>query len=107
LTLGQKIVKLRNQKGWSQDVFGEKIGVHGRRVSLYENDKSNPSLETLIQIAKAFEVSFDYLLADSLDNHSNVFVNDKSLMPFIVEFDHLNEEDKKTVKSMIEAIARR
>lgn len=105
MTLGQKIVQLRNQKGWSQDVFGEKIGVHGRRVSLYENDKSNPSLETLIRIAEVFDVSFDYLLTDSLENHSNILINDKSIIPFIIEFDHFTNDDKKTIKAMIEAIA--
>ena len=105
MTFGQKLIKLRNQKGWSQDALGAKIGVHGRRVSLYENDKSSPSLETLRKIAEVFEVSYDYLLTDSSDNRSSVFIRDKSLIPLIMELEQLNETDKQTVKTLIEALA--
>lgn len=86
-------------------MLGEKIGVHGRRVSLYENDKSNPSLDTLRKNAEVFEVSFDYLLTDSTDNRSSVFISDKSLIPVIMELEQLNETDIKTVITLIEALA--
>lgn len=107
MTLGDKILKLRKQKGWSQDKLGDKIGVYGRRVSLYENNKSTPSAETLQKIADVFGVSLDYLLSDSPKNLSSIPLKDPSLLPYIEELDQLDEEDKKTVKSMIDALGMR
>jgi transcriptional regulator with XRE-family HTH domain len=107
MTLGEKILKLRKEKGWSQDKLGDKIGVYGRRVSLYENDKSTPSAETLQKLADIFEVSLDYLLSDSPKNITGIPIKDPSLIPYFEELDQLDEDDKKTIKSMIEALAMR
>lgn len=85
-------------------LIGCSLFFHGRRVSLYENDKSSPSLETLRKIAEVFEVSYDYLLTDSTNNRSSVYISDKSLIPLIMELEQLNETDKKTVKTLIEAL---
>lgn len=104
MTLGEKILHLRKQKQWSQDFLGDKIGVYGRRVSLYENGKSVPSTETLQKIADTFGVSIDYLLSETPRNVNEIHINDKSLLPYIEKLDQLDEAEKNLVKSMIETL---
>lgn len=48
------IRKIREIKGWSQQVAGEKIGIGQHRVSLIENGL-NPREAEKEQIVKAFE----------------------------------------------------
>ena len=64
--LGNKIKELRKDKNISQDELAEKINIDGRQISRYENDKMNPSIEVLIKIAEAFNISIDYLLFDDI-----------------------------------------
>lgn len=105
MTLGEKILFLRKQKKWSQDFLGEKIGVYGRRVSLYENGKSIPSTETLQKIAEVFGVSMDYLVSETPKNVNEINLNDKSLLPYIDKMDQLGDDEKNLVKSLIEKLA--
>ena len=103
LTLGKKIAKLRKHKGWNQDEFGKKIGVYGRRVSLYENDKSFPSIETLKKIAKVFDVSFDYLLGEYPKRNSEIKVKEISINRLPEYIDCLTVEEKKVIIKIVEA----
>lgn len=104
MTLGEKILFLRTQKNWSQDFLGTKIGVYGRRVSLYENGKSKPSTKTLQKIAEVFDVSMDYLISETPKNSNEIHLNDNSLLPYIEKLDRLDEEEKNLVKSLIEKL---
>ena len=49
--LGEKIRKLRIEKKLSQKEVGKKIGADGRTLSIYENNKYLPSLETIVKLA--------------------------------------------------------
>ncbi|MBQ7485812.1 MAG: helix-turn-helix transcriptional regulator [Oscillospiraceae bacterium] len=60
--LNQRIRELRRSKGFSQVELAAKLGVTKQSVSNWENDNIQPSVEMLIQLAKVFSVSTDYLL---------------------------------------------
>lgn len=64
LSLGEKLKTLRREKGWSQDELAFHAQIDGRQVSRYENDRVMPSVEVVIKMAKAYNVSLDYLLID-------------------------------------------
>jgi transcriptional regulator with XRE-family HTH domain len=64
--LGNKIKALRKELNLSQDELAEKINIDGRQISRYENDKMNPSIDVLIKLADAFNISVDYLLFDDI-----------------------------------------
>ena len=53
---------LRNQKGLSQQKLGEIIGATCSAVSYWEKGINEPKLSYIINLAKLFEVSSDYLL---------------------------------------------
>ena len=56
------ILKLRTDKGLSQEALAEKICVTRQAVSRWETGETIPSTETLKQLSKLFDVSINTLL---------------------------------------------
>ena len=59
---GEKIYKLRKQRGFSQNQLGELLGLSGKTVSKWENGGAKPQLDTMKKLSKIFGVSVDELL---------------------------------------------
>ena len=65
MTLGEKIYRLRSERGMSQEAFGEALGVSRQSVSKWETDQSLPELDKIVAISEIFAVSTDYLLKET------------------------------------------
>jgi transcriptional regulator with XRE-family HTH domain len=63
-TFGEKIKRLRNDKGMSTRMLGEKIGVSYGQISKYENGVHEPTLNVLNKYKEIFGASLDYLCDD-------------------------------------------
>lgn len=59
---GSTLKQLRLEKGLSQRTFGEMMGVSNQTVSTWETGFREPDFDTLIKIAKYFNVTVGYLL---------------------------------------------
>lgn len=58
MTLGERIIHLRNRKGWSSGRLAEEAGVsRGYLWQLESGGKARPSLDVLERLARALEVS--------------------------------------------------
>lgn len=66
MTLGERIIKLRNTKGISQDTLALALGVSRQSVSKWETDASVPELDKLIKLSKYFEISLDELVQSQM-----------------------------------------
>jgi XRE family transcriptional regulator, master regulator for biofilm formation len=63
--IGERIKKLRKEKGYSLSVLAEQAGVSKSYLSYLErNVKNNPSLQFLSKIATTLETSIEYLLGE-------------------------------------------
>lgn len=62
MNFGEKLFKLRKEKGLSQEALAELLGTTRQAVSKWENDQGFPETEKLLQLSNIFEVSTDYLL---------------------------------------------
>jgi DNA-binding XRE family transcriptional regulator len=60
--LGQKIRKLRDEKGWSQEEFADKCGIGRAHMSLIERGQQNLTLATLHTICKVLGASMSGIL---------------------------------------------
>lgn len=60
--LNEKLRKIRNELGLTQEDVAKKIGVTRAAYTQYETGKRSPDLETLKLIARTFNVSIDFLL---------------------------------------------
>ena len=63
-SIGKRIRACREQKGWTQQAFSEKVGISIAYPGMIERSEKIPKLEPFIRIANALEVSADLLLAD-------------------------------------------
>lgn len=62
--LGLAIIKLRKEKGLSQEKFALEADVDRRYMSDLENGKRNPSLEIIEKIANRLEISISKLFLE-------------------------------------------
>ena len=70
--IGNRIKTARKAKGLSQSELSELIDKSVGYMSYIETGSNKPSLETLIQIANALDVTIDELLSDNLAASSTV-----------------------------------
>lgn len=71
MIIGKKIAELRKEKGWTQAELAKKLNVTDKAVSKWEQGAGCPELYTVVDIAKIFEVSTDYLLMDKEMSYAN------------------------------------
>lgn len=62
--LGKTIKELRLEEGISQRELGNRLNVCNQTVSFWESGQREPDLDTLIKIAKYFQVTTDFLLGN-------------------------------------------
>ena len=62
MTFGQQLQSLRKEKGYSQEQLAQQLYVTRQSVSLWENDRSLPSLDLLLKLSQIFDTSIDKLL---------------------------------------------
>ena len=67
MTIGQKIIQLRNSMGISQEKLAELMGVSRQSISKWEMEQAVPQVDKILQIADIFSVSCDELLHDNID----------------------------------------
>lgn len=73
---GDRLTLLRKEKGITQSELGEQLDVVKSTISLYEAERVEPSMETLIKLADYFGVTTDYLLGRSNNrNDGSVHIN--------------------------------
>ncbi|MCM1290265.1 MAG: helix-turn-helix domain-containing protein [Corallococcus sp.] len=60
--ISERIKEIRTFAKLNQSEFGKKVGVSQDTVSLWENARSLPATEYVVEIAEKFEVSSDYIL---------------------------------------------
>ena len=65
LIIGKRIMALRKDQHLSQAELAKKLNISASAEGMYEQDRRTPSIEILIQMAKQFNVSLDYLITGS------------------------------------------
>lgn len=65
--LGNKLKQLREARCLTQADIAKEIGVSRERYNQYENNRRAPDYDTLIILAKCFNVSTDFLLGRTVD----------------------------------------
>ncbi len=63
--LGERVRRLRAERGWSLEVLAGASGVSRSMLSQIERDQANPTLAVALRIARAFELS----LGDLVETH--------------------------------------
>lgn len=109
--IGIIIKELRKEKNCTQKEVADVLGVKQDSISLWENDKRLPDTQYIVQMAKFFDVSTDYLLGLSgdyekafIDNcNSEVFVTSNEVQ-LIYSCRNLSEEKKQLLFDYIKIL---
>lgn len=62
MTLGEKLVRLREEKGLSQYEVANRLGIKRPRYNSWEQNIAKPRLEMLKKLAEFYDVKPEYLL---------------------------------------------
>lgn len=60
--LSKQITDLRKKGGMSQSQLAKELSVSPSTIGMYEQGRRIPALDTLISMARLFNVSLDYLV---------------------------------------------
>ena len=99
MSFPSRLTELRKQRGFSQQVMADAIGVHVNSWKKYESDQAQPSSEVLKKMAVALHVTADFLL---FDEHERGPDSDLTL-----QFEAINQfsqEEKHVVRELLEGL---
>ena len=72
-TFGQRITRLRKEKGLTQNDIAERVNVTSQAVSKWENDQATPDIDILVKLSEIYDISLDELFGK--EKHSTVLTN--------------------------------
>ena len=70
MDFSENLRRLRLQNGWSQQALAETLHVSPKTVSKWETGENRPDIDTVIQLARVFDVTTDALLLGTEDEPS-------------------------------------
>lgn len=95
IEIADRLVKLRKQKGLSQEELADKLGLSRQAVSKWERAEASPDTDNLICLAKLYGVSLDQLL--NTDDDLNTIINEQVKKDDVTpEVEEAKEEKEST-----------
>lgn len=109
ITIGQRIKNLRTDLKYTQEQLAELIDKTKSNVSGYENDKFEPSAQTIIALCKVFNISSDYLLFGTTNDtlkleQKNTISFTESEIDLLKKIVALNRDEKMRIEGIIDGI---
>ena len=101
--LGKRVVELRKKKGFSQSDLAKQVGISYAQIGRYETKGAQPPAEVLKKIADALDTTVDYLINGDTDEKALSTLKDAELLQQFRAVEQMDEEDKVTVKKLIDA----
>jgi transcriptional regulator with XRE-family HTH domain len=107
MPLADRIKQLRTEAGLSQAELAERAGAgDARQISRYENGRITPSLDAIIHIAQALDVSIDYLVIDDMPRRP-LHIDDHGLTERLAALSELDQADRDSMLSVLDALITR
>lgn len=91
--IGTRIKDERKKRNMTQKELADKVDISPAAINQFEKGVKKPSSEVLTKIAKALDISTDYLLTERGDQ---IFVDEEVKTAFR-GFKSLSEEDRETI----------
>lgn len=104
MPFSEKLSKMRNDRGLTQQQMAAMIGVGIAQIRRYEKGKSSPTLEVIKNIAKTLGISADELLFDKGEGVADARIMDKKLLEQFEMVSRLNPRDKEAIMTIIDSM---
>ncbi len=103
-SLGQRIARLRKEKGFTQQDLAERIGIVQALISEYERDKRRPNYEMIIRLSMTLDVTTDELLGIKKSKKSEDTNPNKKLLRRVKELEELPPSQKKFILRTLDTL---
>lgn len=104
MPFSEKLSKLRNERGLTQQEMAKLIGVGIAQMRRYEKGKSSPTLEVIKNIARTLGISADELIFDKNERVAAAKILDRRLLEQFELISKLTPHDKEAVKTILESM---
>lgn len=104
MTVGDRLRKLRREKGWDQKECAQRVDIHPRHLSRYENGHVHPPRKVLLKFAEVFGVTVEDLTQDDPRQHLATLVPDEELLEQFQKVAQMDEEDRRALKRILSAL---
>ncbi len=104
MAFAEKISKLRNERGLTQQDMANMIGVGIAQIRRYEKGKSSPTLEVIKNIAKTLGVSADELIFDEGEGVAAAKIVDRKLLEQFELISSMDLHDQYAIKTILEGM---
>src|SRR5574341_1036493 len=101
MTFAEKLVKLRKEKGLTQQQLARHVGVHTQQMGRYERGTSDPPIEVIKKMALTLGVSADELLFEEADGVAHRTIRDKELLDQFAQVATRPTEDRLAAKIVL------
>ena len=71
MTFGEKLYRLRKERGMSQEALAQELGVSRQAISRWELEEVAPDTGNVLAASRLFGVSTDYLLRDECEQEAD------------------------------------
>jgi transcriptional regulator with XRE-family HTH domain len=104
-SIGQRLARLRKERGYTQVGLAEKTGTRQVLISAYETDRAALSAEMAVRFAVALEVSTDELLHPNVKKKSTAKPSLK-VMRRLEQIEKLPENKQAFILSALDSMLR-
>lgn len=94
-----RLIELRKQRGLTQQALADAIDLHVNQIKRYEAGTAQPTLDTLVKLAKELHTTLDDLVFG--EDHRSPSDDLKLQFEAVSLFD---EEDRKIAKALLESL---
>ncbi len=99
LNIGERITQLRKQHNLSQQELADKVGASRTIIGNYERDINTPSIDVLLKLAKAFNVSVDFIIGEG-----QLSSFDKDVLNRIEDIERLDPDTRQHLFFLIDNV---
>ncbi|MCY1298739.1 helix-turn-helix protein [compost metagenome] len=99
MSIAQRLISLRKQKGLTQQALADALGLHLTQVKRYEAGTSQPSLDALKKMAQTLRVTTDSLIFEPEELEP-----DEDLRLQFQAVSNMPAEEQRIVKQLLEGM---
>ncbi|NDL01610.1 helix-turn-helix domain-containing protein [Photorhabdus bodei] len=99
MSIANRLIALRKQKGLSQQALADAIGIHVTQVKRYEGGISLPSLEAIKKIAQTLRVTTDSLIFEE-----DELLPDADLALQFQAINNMQPEQREVIRELLEGM---
>lgn len=95
----KRLSGLRKLRGFTQQVLAEQTSIHVNQIKRYEGGTAQPTLDTLVRLAKVLHVTLDELVFDEKERgpSENFRMQFEALCQF-------NQREKQIAKELLDSL---